>query len=147
MFGINTKIAQQQRERRIEQSQFDGIKEAAEQIQAQHDPIAERIAISAIASMRIAAMSIVLSTALIVTEGQGDIDPEDEMLPSEVLDNLTLEQVQEDDEEASGNDGWHGWTYAWWFWWSGRQRERRTAESRNEDASKYEASSLIFVFH
>ncbi|VWX31594.1 conserved hypothetical protein [Moraxellaceae bacterium 17A] len=99
MFGINTKIAQQQRERQIEQSQFDGIKEAAEQIQAQHDPIAERIAISAIASMRIAAMSIVLSTALIVTEGQGDIDPEDEMLPSEVLDNLTLEQVQEDDED------------------------------------------------
>lgn len=99
MFGINTKIAQQQRERQIEQSQFDGIKEASEQIQAQHDPIAERIAISAIASMRIAAMSIVLSTALIVTEGQGDIDPEDEMLPSEVLDNLTLEQVQEDDED------------------------------------------------
>ena len=28
MFGINTKIAQQQRERQIEQSQFDGIKEA-----------------------------------------------------------------------------------------------------------------------
>lgn len=99
MFGINTKIAQQQRERQIEQSQFDGIKEAAEQIQAQHDPIAERVAISQIASMRIAAMSIVLSTALIVTEGQGDIDPEDEMLPSEVLDNLTLEQVQEDDED------------------------------------------------
>lgn len=99
MFGINTKIAQQQRERQIEQSQFDGIKEAAEQIQAQHDPIAERIAISAIASMRIAAMSIVLSTALIVTEGQGDIDPEDEMLPSEVLDNLMLEQIQEDDED------------------------------------------------
>lgn len=99
MFGINTKIAQQQRERQIEQSQFDGIKEAAEQIQAQHDPIAERVAISAIADMRVAAMSIVLNTALIVTEGQGDIDPEDEMLPSEVLDNLTLEQVQEDDED------------------------------------------------
>lgn len=71
MFGINTKIAQQQRERQIEQSQFDGIKEAAEQIQAQHDPIAERVAISAIADMRVAAMSIVLNTALIVTEGQG----------------------------------------------------------------------------
>ena len=99
MFGINTKIAQQQRERQIEQSQFDGIKEAAEQIQAQHDPIAERVAISAIADMRVAAMSIVLNTALIVTEGQGDIDPEDEMLPSEVLDNLMLEQVQEDDED------------------------------------------------
>lgn len=99
MFGMNTKLAQQRRERQIEQSQFDGIKEAAAQIQEQYDPIAERAAISAIADMRIAAMGIVLSTALIVTEGQDGVDPEDEMLPNEVLDSLTLDAIQEDDED------------------------------------------------
>ena len=99
MFGMNTKLAQQRRERQIEQSQFDGIKEAAAQIQEQYDPIAERVAISAIADMRIAAMGIVLTTAAIVTEGQDGVDPEDEMLPNEVLDSLTLDAIQEDDED------------------------------------------------
>lgn len=75
--------------------QFDGIKEAVEQVQ--FDPISERQALVETANMRMAAVSIVLTLAMIVSEEQ-DID-EQELLPSEVLDGLIIEAFDNDDDD------------------------------------------------
>lgn len=75
--------------------QFDGIKEAVEQVQ--FDPISERQALVETANMRMAAVSIVLTLAMIVSEEQ-DAD-EEELLPSEVLDGLMLNVFEQDDDE------------------------------------------------
>ncbi|WP_019520463.1 hypothetical protein [Faucicola boevrei] len=75
--------------------QFDGIKEAVEQVQ--FDPISERQALVETANMRMAAVSILLTLAMIVSEEQ-DID-EQELLPSEVLDGLIIEAFDNDDDD------------------------------------------------
>ncbi len=74
--------------------QFDGIKEAVEQVA--FDPIDERMAIIQTANMRMAAVSVVLNTTMILSEGQ---DEEDELLPNEVLDGLIEDVFVEDDED------------------------------------------------
>ncbi len=74
--------------------QFDGIKEAVEQVA--FDPIDERMAITQTANMRMAAVSVVLNTTMILSEGQ---DEEDELLPNEVLDGLIEDVFVEDDED------------------------------------------------
>ena len=95
MFGVDLSI-EALRERQYENKQFDGIKEAVEQLQS--DPIGERAAITAISSMRMSALLVVLQTTLFVTEGQG-VDQSEELLPSELLDSLMLEAISEDDED------------------------------------------------
>lgn len=75
--------------------QFDGIKEAVEQVQ--FDPISERQALVETANMRMAAVSIVLTLAMIVSEEQ-DAD-EEELLPSDVLDGLIMEAFESDDDD------------------------------------------------
>lgn len=95
-FGMNTRLASRLREQAHERQQLDGIREAAEQIT--YDPISERAEITATSNMRLAALSVVLQLALLVTEGQ-DAEPEDEMLPSELLDALMLETLSDDDDD------------------------------------------------
>lgn len=95
-FGMNTRLASRLREQAHERQQLDGIREAAEQIT--YDPISERAEITATSNMRLAALSVVLQLALLVTEGQ-DVEPEDEMLPSELLDALMLETLSDDDDD------------------------------------------------
>lgn len=95
-FGMNTRLASHLREQAHERQQLDGIREAAEQIT--YDPISERAEITATSNMRLAALSVVLQLALLVTEGQ-DAEPEDEMLPSELLDALMLETLSDDDDD------------------------------------------------
>lgn len=80
--------------------QFDGIKEAVEQVQ--FDPISERQALVETANMRMAAVSIVLTLAMIVSEEQ-DAD-EEELLPSEVLDGLMIEAFESDDDDGDVDD-------------------------------------------
>lgn len=97
MFGIGSVLGglTTQRQNKKE-AMFDGIKEAVEQVAI--DPIDERMAIALTANTRQAALSVILQLAMIMSEGQ-DADPEDELLPNELLDGLMVEVFSNDDED------------------------------------------------
>lgn len=95
-FGYNPILAAMSERNR----QFDGIKEAVEQVQ--FDPISERQALVETANMRMAAVSIVLTLAMIVSEEQNA--DEEELLPSEVLDGLMIEAFESDDDDDDVDD-------------------------------------------
>lgn len=96
MFGMNHGLSEQLKQKHQERALMDGIDEVIEQIE--FDPISEKKAISDIANMRMAALWVVMSTAKIVSET--DADDEEALLPSEVLDGLTLEAIDTEDDET-----------------------------------------------
>ena len=96
MFGMNHGLSEQLKQKHQEKALMDGIDEVIEQIE--FDPISEKKAISDIANMRMAALWVVMSTAKIVSET--DADDEEALLPSEVLDGLTLEAIDTEDDET-----------------------------------------------
>lgn len=102
MFGLNQSMACRMQEHsqntKKELAMLDGIKDAAAQIK--FDPISERMAATVTANMRMAAMSVALQTALILDEGQNE---DNEMLPNELLDSLTLEVFDEDGEDEDSD--------------------------------------------
>lgn len=102
MFGLNQSMACRMQEHsqntKKELAMLDGIKDAAAQIK--FDPISERMAATVTANMRMAAMSVALQTALMLDEGQ---DEDNEMLPNELLDSLTLEVFDEDGEDEDSD--------------------------------------------
>lgn len=83
-------------QKRLEHDQFDGISQAVERVE--FDPIDERMENASIANMRSAALSVVFQTALILNEGQDD---DEALLPNELLDSLTLEAIDADDDEVN----------------------------------------------
>lgn len=100
MFGMNHDFAKRLQEKKQEKAMLDGIDEVIEQIE--YDPISERQAIADIGNLRMAAMWVAISTAKIISETEDD--DEDAMLPNEVLDGLTLEALdtEEDDSDVDG---------------------------------------------
>ena len=97
MFGYNpATIGLAAKRKAKKETMFDGIKEAVEQVAA--DPIDERMAITLNANMRQAALSIVFQLAMIMSEGQG-VDPEDELLPNELLDGLMTSAFDDDGDD------------------------------------------------
>ena len=97
MFGYNpATIGLAEKRKAKKDTMFDGIKEAVEQVAA--DPIDERMAITLNANMRQSALSIVFQLAMIMSEGQG-VDPEDELLPNELLDGLMTDAFDEDGDD------------------------------------------------
>ncbi len=96
MFGMNHGLSEQLKQKHQERALMDGIDEVIEQIE--FDPISEKKAISDIANLRMAALWVVMSTAKIVSET--DADDEEALLPSEVLDGLTLEAIDTEDDET-----------------------------------------------
>lgn len=102
MFGLNQSMACRMQEHsqntKKELAMLDGIKDAAAQIK--FDPISERMAATVTANTRMAAMSVALQTALILDEGQ---DEDNELLPNELLDSLTLEVFDEDGEDEDSD--------------------------------------------
>lgn len=102
MFGLNQSMSRRMQEHsqntKKELAMLDGIKDAAAQIK--FDPISERMAATVTANMRMAAMSVALQTALMLDEGQ---DEDNEMLPNELLDSLTLEVFDEDGEDEDSD--------------------------------------------
>lgn len=111
MFGLNPSLNRKIQDRKIDRdsAMLDGIAEAAEQIT--FDPIAERAAITATANMRMAAMSIVLQLAAMVSDQQDagqsadGTDDEDTLLPNEMLDGLMLSAFSDDlDDDGTDTD-------------------------------------------
>ena len=97
MFGYNPATIGLAAKRKAKQeTMFDGIKEAVEQVTI--DPIDERMAITLNANMRQSALAIVFLLAMLVSEGQG-VDPEDELLPNELLDGLMTDAFDEDGDD------------------------------------------------
>ena len=97
MFGYNpATIGLAEKRKAKKETMFDGIKEAVEQVAI--DPIDERMAITLNANMRQSALSIVFQLAMIMSEGQG-VDPEDELLPNELLDGLMTDAFDEDGDD------------------------------------------------
>ena len=97
MFGYNpATIGLAAKRKAKKETMFDGIKKAVEQVAI--DLIDERMAITLNANMRQAALSIVFQLAMIMSEGQG-VDPEDELLPNELLDGLMTDAFDEDGDE------------------------------------------------
>ena len=97
MFGYNPATIGLAAKRKAKQeTMFDGIKEAVEQVTI--DPIDERMAITLNANMRQSALAIVFQLAMLVSEGQG-VDPEDELLPNELLDGLMTDAFDEDGDD------------------------------------------------
>ena len=97
MFGYNpATIGLAAKRKAKKETMFDGIKEAVEQVAI--DPIDERMAITLNANMRQAALSIVFQLAMIMSEGQG-VDPEDELLPNELLDGLMTSAFDDDGDD------------------------------------------------
>ncbi|MDO4440606.1 MAG: hypothetical protein Q4B81_00300 [Moraxella sp.] len=102
MFGMNHDFAERLKAKKQEKALFDGIDDAIERIE--FDPVNERQAIADIGNLRMAAMWVVVSTTKIVSES--DADDEDVLLPNEVLDSLTLEALDlEEDGEMDDVDG------------------------------------------
>lgn len=97
MFGYNpATIGLAAKRKAKKETMFDGIKEAVEQVAI--DPIDERMAITLNANMRQSALSIVFQLAMIMSEGQG-VDPEDELLPNELLDGLMTSAFDDDGDD------------------------------------------------
>ena len=87
---------------RTQKAQFDAMspKGAADQLES--DAISEREAITVTSQMRIKALYIVFMLSAILSESDYD---DDEMLPSEALDNLMIESfVDDDDDDDDGGD-------------------------------------------
>ena len=97
MFGYNpATIGLAEKRNAKKETMFDGIKKAVEQVTI--DPIDERMAITLNANMRQSALAIVFQLAMLVSEGQG-VDPEDELLPNELLDGLMTDAFDEDGDD------------------------------------------------
>lgn len=85
------------RNREIQQMQFDAANPADAAARIEFDPISERKTIHATAQMRLAALQVAFSMAAMIHESE-----DDELLPSEVLDGLMLEVFSDDDDDSDG---------------------------------------------
>lgn len=97
MFGIGSALGDLTAQRQNKKdAMFDGIKTAVEQVAGKID---ERMAVALTANTRQAALSVVLQLAMILSEGQ-DVDPDDELLPNELLDGLMIDAFNDDDDDG-----------------------------------------------
>lgn len=83
------------------QAQFDALTPQAAADKMELDPISERMAIAATSQMRLNALNVAFMLSAILTDGEYD---DEELLPSEVLDNLMIEAFTDDDDDDSDMD-------------------------------------------
>lgn len=100
MFGMHPSLVETFQKRKFEQQQLDSIQQAIEKVE--FDPLEERMHITQTANMRLAALSIVLQLALMIDNGQDDVDSDEILLPSDMLDGLMLSVFDDGIDDDAG---------------------------------------------